>query len=77
MKLSVKYGYQINPAAEIGPGFYIGHRETVIINGNARLGTNVNIAPGTYVNFEVLSDSIVIGSTAEIIPNAEATKGDI
>lgn len=121
LKLSIKYGYQVNPAAEIGPGFYIGHRGTVIVNGNAKLGANVNvatgvtigqenrgkrqgcptignevwigtnsiivgkitigdnvlIAPGTYVNFDVPSDSIVIGSPAKIIPNAEATKGYI
>ena len=121
LKLSIKYGYQVNAAAEIGPGFYIGHRGTVIINGNAKLGANVNIAtgvtigqenrgkrqgcptignevwigtnsiivgkitigdnvliaPGTYVNFDVPSDSIVIGSPAKIIPNAEATKGYI
>lgn len=121
LKLSIKYGYQVNAATEIGPGFYIGHRGTVIINGNAKLGANVNIAtgvtigqenrgkrqgcptignevwigtnsiivgkitigdnvliaPGTYVNFDVPSNSIVVGNPAKIIPNEEATKGYI
>lgn len=121
LKYSVKYGYQINAEAEIGPGFYMGHRGTVIVNGSVKIGANVNIAtgvtigqenrgkrqgtpvignkvwigtnavivgkitignnvmiaPNTYINFNVPSDSIVIGNPAKIIPNKEATFGYI
>lgn len=121
LKLSVKYGYQINAKANIGPGFYLGHRGTVIINGDAVIGANVNIMPGVnigqenrgkrqgvptignkvwigtnavivgkihigdnvliapnaYVNFDVPSDTIVIGNPAKIIYNENATEGYI
>lgn len=121
LKYSIKYGYQIGVEAEIGPGFYIGHRGSVIINGRAELGANVNVAtgvtigqenrgkrkgyptignkvwigtnavivgnikignnvlvaPNTFVNFDVPSDSIVVGNPAKIIPNKEATLGYI
>lgn len=121
LKYSIKYGYQINAETEIGPGFYMGHRGTVIINGAVKIGSNVNIATGvtigqenrgdrqgtptignkvwigtnavivgkvtigdnvmiaanTYINFDVPSNSIVVGSPAKIIENKEATKGYI
>lgn len=121
LRLSVKYGYQINAEADIGPGFYMGHRGTVIINGEAVIGANVNIMPGVnigqenrgkrqgvptigskvwigtnavivgkicvgdnvliapnaYVNFDVPSNSIVIGNPAKIIHNEKATEGYI
>ena len=35
LRSSIRYGYQINPEAQIGKGLYIGHRGTVIINGEA------------------------------------------
>lgn len=121
LRYSVKYGYQINPQAEIGPGFYMGHRGTVIVNGAVKLGANVNIAtgvtigqenrgkrmgtptignrvwigsnvvivgkvmigdnvmiaPNTFVNFDVPSNSIVVGNPAKIIPSESATEGYI
>ena len=121
LKYSVKYGYQINAEAEIGLGFYMGHRGTVVVNGKAKIGANVNIAtgvtigqenrgkrqgyptigdkvwigsnsvivgkinigdnvmiaPNTFINFDVPSDSIVVGSPAKIIPNKDATLGYI
>lgn len=121
LRYSMKYGYQINPAVEIGPGFYMGHRGTVIINGAVKIGANVNIAtgvtigqenrgkrqgtpvignsvwigsnvvivgkvtigdnvmiaPNTFINFDVPSNSIVVGNPAKIIPNEKATEGYI
>lgn len=121
LRYSYKYGYQINPFAQIGPGFYIGHRGTIIINGAVKIGTNVNIAtgvtigqenrgerqgtpiigsrvwigsnsvivgqitigdnvmvaPNTFINFDVPSNSIVVGNPAKIIPNDNATEGYI
>lgn len=121
LRYSIKFGYQINAETKVGPGLYLGHRGTVIVNGNAVLGANVNlatgvtigqenrgkrkgcptignsvwigsnavivgkitigdnvlIAPGTYVNFDVPSNSIVVGSPVKIIPNEAATEGYI
>lgn len=121
LRYSMKYGYQIGEEAEIGPGFYMGHRGTVIVNGKSKIGANVNIAtgvtigqenrgerqgfpeignkvwigsnsvivgrvnigdnvmiaPNTFINFDVPSNSIVVGSPAKIIPNKEATLGYI
>lgn len=121
LKYSIKYGYQINAETEIGPGYYMGHRGTVIINGAVKIGSNVNIAtgvtigqenrgnrqgtpiigskvwigtnvvivgkvtigdnvmiaPNTYINFDVPSDSIVVGNPAKIIPSKDATKSYI
>lgn len=121
LRLSIKYGYQINAEADIGPGFYMGHRGTVIINGASSIGANVNVMPGVnigqenrgkrqgvpvignkvwigtnavivgkirignnvliapnaYVNFDVPSNSIVIGNPARIIHNEKATEGYI
>lgn len=119
LRSSIRYGYQINPEAQIGTGLYIGHRGTVIINGKAVLGEDCNlspgvvigqenrgkragvpqignrvwiganavvvgniqigddvlIAPGSYVNCDVPSHSIVLGNPAKIIERADATAG--
>ena len=42
--LSRKTNIQISWAAKIGEGFYIGHCGRIIINPNAVIGKNVNIA---------------------------------
>lgn len=39
-----------------------------IIIGNARIGNNVLIAPGAFVNFDVPDNSVVIGNPGQIIP---------
>lgn len=38
-----------------------------IIIGNARIGNNVLIAPGAFVNFDVPDNSIVIGNPGKVI----------
>lgn len=48
-----------------------------IIVGNIKIGNNVLIAPGAYVNFDVPNNSIVIGNPGKVIPNQNATKGYI
>ncbi len=114
----IKYGYQIYPETEIGEGLYLGHWGALVINPNAKIGKNCNIAqgvtigqqnrgknegypvigdevwigtnavivggitignnvlivPNSYVNFDVPSNSVVLGNPAKIIPNDEATK---
>lgn len=48
-KLSYKYGFQIPIKTEIGKGFYIGHRGPVVINSEAKIGENCNIAHNTTI----------------------------
>ena len=44
-----------------------------VIVGNVRIGSDVLIAPLTYVNFDVPDHSIVIGNPGKIIPKENAT----
>ncbi len=44
-----------------------------VIVGNVKIGTDVLIAPLTYVNFDVPDHSIVIGNPGRIIPKDNAT----
>ena len=60
-------------APQIGNNVYIGVNSTVV--GKIEIGNDVLIAPNTYVNFNVPSHSIVIGSPGVIIPNEKATEG--
>lgn len=48
-----------------------------VIVGNITVGTDVLIAPLSYVNFDVPDHSIVIGSPAKIIHRKNATEGYI
>ena len=89
-KYSKKYGLEIGNA-KIEEGFYLGHPYNITINeesilgknigvnstvvGKIEIGNDVLIAPNTYVNFNVPSHSIVIGSPGVIIPNEKATEG--
>ena len=119
--LSKKTSIQIPFSTKIGEGFYIGHCGRVIINPQAVLGKNINIATGvtigqeirgkrkgcpvisdnvwigtnsvivgkitigtdvliaplSYVNFDVPDHSIVIGNPAKIIHRENATEGYI
>ena len=44
---------------------------------NIKIGNNVVIAPGTFVNFNVPDNSIIIGQKAKIIERENPTKGKI
>lgn len=48
-----------------------------VIVGNITIGTDVLIAPLSYVNFDVPDHSIVIGNPAKIIHRENATEGYI
>lgn len=120
-RLSIKYGYQINIRTKIKGGLFLGHRGSVVINGDTvigekcniaqgvtigqenrgkrkgapiigdrvwigansiivgrvNIGNNVLIAPNSFINFDVPSNSIVIGNPAKIISNENATEGYI
>ena len=56
----------------IGNEVWIGTNSIIV--GNIKIGNNVLIAPGSYVNFDVPDNSIVIGNPAKIIMNKDATE---
>ena len=67
---------QIPAKARIGEGFYIGHRGRIIINPNAVLGKNINIATGVTIGQEIrgsrkgaptIGDKCWIGTNAVIV----------
>lgn len=59
-------------APTIGDCVYIGINSTVV--GNITIGSDVMIAPNTFVNQDVPDHSIVIGNPCKIIPRENATK---
>jgi serine O-acetyltransferase len=56
----------------IGDQVFIGSGAVVV--GKIVIGNNVLIAPNAYVNFDVPSNSIVIGNPGKIISNENATE---
>ncbi len=56
----------------ISDNCWIGTNAVVV--GNIKIGSDVLIAPLTYVNFDVPDHSIVIGNPGRIIPKDNATK---
>lgn len=76
LRVSKKTGLQIGYGAVIGTGLFIGHRGTVIVNGQARLGSNVNLSPGVVIGQEnrgkhagvpQLGNRVWVGSNAVIV----------
>jgi len=76
--LSDRTQIQIHPDAKIGEGFYIGHCGRIIINPQAVLGRNVNIATGVTIGQEnrgkrkgtpTIGDNCWIGTNAVIVGN--------
>ncbi|MBT1180846.1 serine acetyltransferase [Bifidobacterium sp. CP2] len=74
--MSKQTGFQIGYGARIGTGLFIGHRGTVIVNGEARLGSNVNLSPGVVIGQEnrgrrkgvpQLGNRVWVGSNAVIV----------
>lgn len=58
---------------EIGDDVWIGTNAVIV--GGVKIGNNVLIAPNTYVNQDVESDSIAVGNPMTIIKNEKATEG--
>jgi serine O-acetyltransferase len=48
-----------------------------VLVGKITIGDNVLVAPNAYVNFDVPSNSIVLGNPAKVIPKEDATLGYI
>lgn len=62
-------------APVIGNLVWIGTNSLIV--GRIKIGNNVLIAPGAFINFDVPDNSIVIGNPGVIKPALEATKGYI
>ena len=71
-----RYGFDISPGTQIGPGLYIGHFGGVVISPNAMLGSNVNIAQGVTIGATsrgprkgapILQDRVWVGAHAIIV----------
>lgn len=54
-------------------GNYVWIGTNAIIVGGIKIGDNVLVAPGAYVNFDVPDNSIVIGNPGKIIQSENAT----
>ncbi len=59
-------------APQISDNCWIGANAVVV--GNIKIGSDVLIAPLTFVNFDVPDHSVVIGNPGKIIPKENATK---
>lgn len=57
----------------IGDNCWIGTNAVIV--GNITIGTDVLIAPLSFVNFDVPDHSIVIGNPAKIVSRENATEG--
>lgn len=55
----------------IGDKVWIGSNSTIV--GGIRIGSNVMIAPNSFVNFDVPDNSLVIGSEAKVIAREDPT----
>lgn len=78
LRISKRSGFQIGYGAKIGAGLFIGHRGTVIVNGEARLGSNVNLSPGVIIGQEnrgkragvpKIGNRVWFGSNAVVVGN--------
>lgn len=57
---------------KLGDRVWVGAGSVIV--GNIKIGSNVLIAPNTYVNFDIPDNSVVIGNPAVIKTNAFATE---
>lgn len=57
----------------IGDNVWIGSGSVIV--GNIVIGSNVLIAPNSYVNVDVPNDSLVLGNPAKIVKKEGVTKG--
>jgi serine O-acetyltransferase len=71
-----KYGFDISPTTNIGPGLYIGHFGGVVVSPYAVLGANINIAQGVTIGAAsrgprtgapTLEDRVWVGANAIIV----------
>lgn len=75
-KLTRKYGIQIPPETNIGPGFYIGHGIGIVINPTAKIGKNCNISQFTTIGSNkwkaaTIGDNVYIGPGVCIVEDVK------
>jgi len=63
-----KYGFVITPGTKIGPGFYIGHVGSIVVNPTAVIGANCNISQGVTIGSNE-GKAATIGNNVYIGPN--------
>lgn len=77
-RLSEKTGIQLPTKAKVGKGLFIAHFGSIIVNPDAILGCNVNIAPGVVVGksnrgekkgVPTIGNAVWIGANAVIVGN--------
>lgn len=77
-RLSEKTGLQLPTKANIGKGLFIAHFGSIIVNPDAILGCNVNIAPGVVIGkanrgekkgVPTIGNNVWIGANAVIVGN--------
>ena len=56
----------------IGNNVYVGINSTIV--GNIHIGDNVMIAPNTFVNFDIPSDSVVLGNPGVVRKKENTTE---
>ena len=76
--LKYLYGFDIPPETRIGVGFYLGHFGGVVLNPDATIGRNVNIANGVTIGESYrgrrrgvpqISNRVWIGANAAVVGN--------
>ena len=69
----LRFGFTI-PTNVFGPGLYVPHWGTIVINNLARVGANCRIHPGTCIG-EVYGGTPVLGDNVYIGPGAKVYGG--
>ena len=72
-RYQIRYGFQIYPETQIGDGLYLGHWGTVVVNPDAKIGRNCNLAQGVTIaqaNRGKMAGAPSIGNEVWIGPNA-------
>lgn len=75
-RLSVKYGIHIPVTTNIGYGFYIGHGVSIVINGQTKIGNNVNISQFLSIGSNkdtpaTIGDNVYIGPHVCIVEDVK------
>ena len=73
-RIRSKWGIEIDRAAEIGAGFYIGHHGGIAISGLAKIGRNVNLSQLVTIGLSGQGNrrgAPVIGDNVYIAPGAK------
>lgn len=75
-RYQIKYGFQISAKTEIDGGLYLGHWGAIVVNPNAKIGKNCNLAQGVTIGqtnrgerkgVPEIGDNVWIGANAVIV----------